>query len=155
MKKRLFIYATTVGMFLIIFTLQSVAQQQPDSIRLQKQLQKIVADLNVSEQKAVDIQKALNYNHNQIKATLRIRSITPEDRLQLIKKLEAERQAKINEVLTPGQQQMLREHHEKARGKREGISQKKEQHNKEQLQHPVSGGYSDTSSTKVKSRHQS
>jgi len=145
MKKKILVSVIIISIMILFFTFLVAAKQLPDSARHQQQIRAIATELNISEQKAAEVHRAFVFNQPKITAAFKDRTLTSEQRTQLIKQLAAERQIKIDAVLTKEQYQKLMDSPQAAG--QESVRRKMENRAKDQFNHPVRGGHAKSDTT--------
>lgn len=145
---KLFKYFIMTNMLTMLFSFSSRGQQAagtPD----QRRINKIAADFGITAQEATRLKLVLDYNRTHIDTLLKDKTLTTEERRARISVLLKERQTKVNEILTPEQQQKLSLLQRGDKEKAEIAADKLAQKNKDQLQHHLRGGHlKDTSSVR-------
>ena len=96
MKKRFILYV-----FLLIYNVSAFAQNE-----VKKRVQYVSSQFGVTEGKAVEIIKALDYNQILIKQVVMDTTISSDEKVLRIKKLKEEQRQKIKAVLTIQQQEI-------------------------------------------------
>jgi len=131
--------ATTLIILMTILVFP-VKGQHRDSTKIKNVNRALTERLNVSEKRADEIQQSLTYNQEKIAAVFKDKTLTPQERLARINKLEMERKIMINKNVTSEQQAAVKQDQAEVAMPNEKHRRQLQSQDSLRLKRPVKGG---------------